>query len=160
VLSGDDRDLGAGLGERREDGLRAQEFGIVHHHLLPALAVIEIVAADAVHGRRRAGDDGEIVWIGEARHHAIADGVGAVGQHPTAPGHTPAAHRLREIGGLAAVNADDDDGLARPGVGLAVDCNVLAHVSYSALAACLSGLPLVTPSSAITARIAESAPFM
>ena len=127
VLGGDDGNLGAGLGECRQNGLGAQEFGIVHHHLLPALAVIEVIATDAMHRRRRAGDDGEVVGVGEARHHAIADQIGAVGDGVLQPGHDAGLDRFLKIIGLAAIDTDDDDGILRGGIVLAVNGNRFHH---------------------------------
>ena len=58
-------------GEGRQDRVRAQVLGIVHHHLHVRLAVVEVVAADPVHARRNSGDDRQVVRIGERRHHGI-----------------------------------------------------------------------------------------
>ena len=57
VLRRDDRDFGAGIGKRRKDRTGAQIFHVVHHDFRARFSIPEIISADAVHGRRHAGDD-------------------------------------------------------------------------------------------------------
>ncbi len=71
VLGGHHRDLGAGVVKRLHDGRRAQEAGVVHHHFLLAQRIEEVIARDAMHRRRTAGDDRQVVGIGEARDHRL-----------------------------------------------------------------------------------------
>jgi hypothetical protein len=71
--------------------LDPQELRVVHHHLFPRLGVEEVVAANAVHGRRLAGDDGEVVGIGEAGHDAVGQQAGALGKHLAEPRRAPAS---------------------------------------------------------------------
>ena len=77
VLGGDHGDLGAGIEEGLINGAGAHELGVSHHHVLAAVAVEEEVGADAVDRRRHAGDDGDVVGVGEAGDHAIATQVAA-----------------------------------------------------------------------------------
>ena len=91
---------------------RAQPLRVVHHHLGAAGDVEQVVAADAVHRRRRAGHDRQVVRVGEARHHAVGDQRRALGQRALQPRHVAGGHGLGEVVGLAAVDADDHGGLA------------------------------------------------
>ena len=88
----------------------------------PASAVPEIVAADAVHGRRRAGHDRQVVRVGERRHDAVGGAGRCRVRRATArKGARPAAMACVDVVGLAAVDADDDQRTVRPAVGAAVD---------------------------------------
>ncbi len=79
VLGRHHGDPRARLLEGLEDGRRAQPLRIVHHRFLAGGRIDEVVAADAVDGGRPAGDDREIVRIGEARDDRMAAAVLALG---------------------------------------------------------------------------------
>ena len=108
VLRGHHRDLGAGIVERLHDGRRAQEFRVVHHHFGLGRRIVEIIAGDAVHGRRAAGDDRHVVRIGEARDDGMRQQIGAVFHHPRHIRRQPLLDRALDIAGLRSVDADDD----------------------------------------------------
>ena len=109
VLGRDDRDLRARVGERGEDRAGAQVLGVVHHHFGAGVAVPEVVAADPVDGRRRAGDDRQVVRIGERRHDAVGGEAGARVAQAGEVGRPSGRDRLVDVLGLAAVDADDDE---------------------------------------------------
>ena len=144
-----------------------RNFGIVHHHLFPAVGIEEVVAADAVLGRRPAGDDREVVRVGEGRHDAVGQKVRALGQHLAEPRRAAGLDGALDVAGLRAVDADHDGGLARQAVAAAVDGDLAAasvlrlsgamRTSYSAANA---GPPLLTRISSSTSRTASSAPSM
>jgi len=121
VLGGDHGDRLAGVGEGGEDGRCAQPLRVVHHHFGAGRDVEEIVAADAVHRRRHAGDDREVVRVREARDDAVGDEHRAGREHFLEPRHVVVRDRLGDVVGLAAVDADDDRRLVGEGVVPAVD---------------------------------------
>jgi hypothetical protein len=127
VLRGDDGDVRAGVRERGEQGAAAQEARVVHHDLGLLLAVPEIVAADAVHRRRRAGDDRHVVRVRERRHDAVGREAGAAVREAGEPRRRAGADREVDVVGLATVDAHDDDGLLRGRVGAAVEGDGLGH---------------------------------
>ena len=100
---------------------RAQPLRVVHHHLGARGDVEQVVAADAVHRRRHAGDDRQVVRVGEARDHAVGGEHRAGGEHLLHPRRVAVRHRLGDVVGLAAVDADDDGGLVGQAVAAAVD---------------------------------------
>ena len=106
--------LAPGVRERREDRAGAQVLGVVHHHFGAGVAVPEVVAADAVHRRRRAGDDRQVVGIRERRHDAVGGEAGARIAQPREVRRAPGGDRLVDVLGLAAVDADDDERPSRP----------------------------------------------
>ena len=71
VFRRDDGDLHARIGGTGQNGGRAQVPGIVHQHLGPLLRVEKEVAADAVHAGWHTGHDGQVVRVGERRHHTV-----------------------------------------------------------------------------------------
>ena len=86
------------------------------------IGIDEIVAANAMHRRRLAGDDRQIVGIGEARHGGKAAPILALGDHAFRDwASSPCCACDFHIGRLAAVAADDDQRRLRPGIGAAVD---------------------------------------
>ena len=122
VLRRDDGNFRAGVGECGQDGAGAQMARVVHHHFLAALRIEEIVAADAVHRRRRPGHDREIVGVGEARHDAVGEEGGAVAREQSAEkGRDPGGDGGRDVLELAAVDADDDQRPIHPAVRSAID---------------------------------------
>mmetsp|Transcript_5274 Transcript_5274/g.19787 ORF Transcript_5274/g.19787 Transcript_5274/m.19787 type:complete len:465 (+) Transcript_5274:979-2373(+) len=121
VLGGDDRDAQARIRERCQQRGRAQVFRLVHHHFAAGLAVQEVVARDAVHGRRRAGDDGQVVRVGEGRHHRVGHQGAAGLQDALQLRHQAGQQGLRDVVGLAAVDAQHDDRPVRNAVAAAVD---------------------------------------
>src|SRR5262249_53918864 len=74
-----------------------------------------------VHGRGRAGDDGEVVRVGEARELGSSDGVHAALDELGDPRHEPAFERVLEIRRVATVETEDPGALGRDAVGAAVD---------------------------------------
>ena len=60
-----------GLLEGLKQSRYAQELGIVHHHFGIAGGVVEVVTTDTVYARWHAGDNGQVVGIGEAGNHAV-----------------------------------------------------------------------------------------
>ena len=110
VLGRHHGDLGTRLLEGFEDGGGAEPLGIVHHRLLAGGGIDEVVAADAVDGGRAAGDDREVVGVGEARDHRVAPAVLALGDDALEVRHQALLHGDFHVGGLAAVTADDDKG--------------------------------------------------
>ena len=127
VLGRDDGDAGARLGEGGQDGVAAEILRVVHHHFGARLAVPEVVAADAVHGGRHAGDDGEVVRICEARHHAGPEEPCALRRGRGQKRHGAGPERLLDVVGLTAVHADDHERARRPRVGSPVDGDGLAR---------------------------------
>ena len=89
------------------------------------LRVQVVVAGNAMHRGRRAGDQRHVVRAGEARHGAVGDGAEALVHEAGDVRDDAVADALLDVGGIAAVDADDDDGLLRPAVGDAVevDCS-------------------------------------
>ena len=77
VLGRDGGGLDAGIRHGGQDGAAAHQRGVGDHALLAGGAVEVVVAGDAVHGRRHAGDDRGVVGVGEARHDGVGDGVEA-----------------------------------------------------------------------------------
>ena len=121
VLGGDDRDLGAGVVERLHDGRRAQEARVVHHHFLARRAVVEVVAGNAVHRRRTAGDDRHVVRVGEARHRGERGEVRAVLHQPREIRREAGLDRALDVARLRAVEADDHRRRLREAIVAAVD---------------------------------------
>ena len=126
VLGGDHGDAAAGALERREQRLDPQElrasFIITS---LPDFGIEEVVAADAMHLGRPAGDDREVVGIGEGRHHAVGDQAGALCQHPGEPRRAAGLDGALDVAGLRAVDADHDGRPPRQTIAAAVDGNVV-----------------------------------
>ena len=58
-----------------EDRVAAHHLGVGHHDLGAAVAVEREIARDAVHRRRRAGHDRQIVRVREARHRRVGERV-------------------------------------------------------------------------------------
>ena len=105
----------------RQDRLGAQILGIVHHHFDAGVGIVEVVAADPVHRRRRARDDREIVGIGEGRDHGIGQARRSTGQHRGQPRRRSARGRPVNVLGLAAVDTHHDERTVRPLVAPAID---------------------------------------
>ncbi len=120
VLGRHHRDLRAGIVKSLEHGRRAQEARVVHHHFLARLRLVEVVAADAVHRRRAAGRDRQIVRVGEARDHRMRGAHRALRLDLLQRRHQPGLDRLIQIGRLAAVQADRNRRHPRPGIIAAV----------------------------------------
>jgi hypothetical protein len=139
VLGRDDGDLRACFLERREDRRRAQEFRIVHHHLLAGVRVEEVVAGNPVHRRRPAGDDGKIVGVGKAGHNAVGAQVAALRRNVRQIRRHAGLHRLFDVGRLRAVDADHHGRRFRPGITPAVDLDLCSCPYHSAL------IPLFSP---------------
>src|SRR4030095_16737965 len=59
----------AALGEPGENAVGSQKLRPVHHRFLAGGRIEKEVPGDAMHGRRHAGDDRDVVRIGEAGHH-------------------------------------------------------------------------------------------
>ena len=57
VFGRDHGDLGVRGGKGGENSAAAQVLGVIHHHFGAGFAIPKVVAADAVHRRRHAGDD-------------------------------------------------------------------------------------------------------
>jgi len=70
--------------------------------------------ADAVDGGRRAGHDGDVVWIRERGDHGVDDSRRAAGERGRKPGHRAGLDGSGDIVGLAAVHADDHDVVCGP----------------------------------------------
>ena len=87
----------------------AQIAGIVHQHFGVLLGVVEVVAANAMHAGWCAGDDGQVVGVGEGGHHAVAREHCAFGLQAFEEGGHAGLHGLVDVFLLAAVNADDHD---------------------------------------------------
>ena len=121
VLGGDHRAGLAGARQRGQDGRRAQPLGVVHHHFGAGRDIEQVVAADAVHRGRHAGDDGQVVRVGEARHNAVSDQRAAQVQGSRHPGHHACGHRLGDVVGFAAIDADHDGGLGGQSIASLVD---------------------------------------
>ena len=111
--------VGAGPGQAGQHGGAAQPAGVVHHDLLARVPVVVVVARDPVHGRRRAGGDGGVVRIREGGHHGPRRAADPVGGQARQLGHD--VGRRLQVRGVAAVDADADDRLARHLVAAAVD---------------------------------------
>ena len=135
VLRGHHGDLGAGIMECREDGRRAHELGVVHHHFGAGRRVVEEVACDTVHGRRAARDDGKIVRIGETRDHALGVRVQAV-VHEASEGRSDTGiDRGLDIAGLRAVETDDDGRPLRKPITASIACDFShGHSAFTWLA--------------------------
>ena len=115
VLGGDHGDrLRRRRRARRGSSARAATSGRSSSLRCRRRDVEEVVAADAVHRGRRAGHDRQVVRVGEARDDAVGDQRRAGREHLLQPWHVAVRDRLGEVVGLAAVDADDDDGLLRP----------------------------------------------
>src|SRR6218665_3842154 len=56
-------------------------LGVFHSHFCAAGRIKKRVATTAVRGGGHAGDDGQVVGIGEGRHHAVSDEAAAVLEH-------------------------------------------------------------------------------
>ena len=153
VLGGDNRNRSSGLLKRREEGGGAKQRGIVHHHLLPGFRVEEVVPGNSVNHRRASGDDGEVVGVGEARHHALGAQVHALRKHPLHEGHHPIGHRRFDVSRLRTVNADHHRRCLRPGVASSVDFNRF-HAAFSAGAQLWT--PMVSRVLPITATASSS----
>ena len=104
---------------------RAQVLRVVHHHFGAGVAVAEVVAADAVHGRRRAGDDRQVVRVGEATAPRSRRSGGAAWRGCARASGRGLPRPRCDVVGLAAVDADDDGGLLRRLVAPAVDGSVM-----------------------------------
>ena len=120
VLGGDGGGLHAGFRHGGQDGAAAHERAVGDHALLAGGAVEVVVAGDAVHGRRHAGDDRGVVGVGEARHDGIGDGVEAVAPERGDGRQNAVGDAAVDVGGVAAVVADDDGGPLRRAVAAAV----------------------------------------
>ena len=107
VLGRDHRDPAAGGRGGCEDGVVAQEAGGVGHHLLAGVGVEDVVAADAGLRRRRAGDHGAVVDVGERRQRTAGLAVVAAGGQLGQVGQFAVREAKREVFPGAAVDADD-----------------------------------------------------
>ena len=125
VLRRDHRHLRARVRERRQQRAAAQVLRVVHHHLGAGVAVKEVVAADAMHRRRRAGDDRQVVRIGEGRNDAVGVEHRAVRRQAREERRDAGANGLRYVGRLAAVDADHHQRSIHPAVGPAVGADCL-----------------------------------
>ena len=121
VLGCHHRQRQAGIGQCRQQGGRAQPFGVIHHDLHVVGHVVQVVAANAMHAGWHAGHDGQVVGVGEGGHHAVGHQRGTVGQRSLQPGHLAICYSLGQVVGLAPVDADHHGGRAWQLVGSAVD---------------------------------------
>ena len=71
ILGGNHGNARTGILEGLENRRRAQQLGFIHHYFAIVFAVVVKITANTVHHRSYAGDDGNIIGIGETRHHAI-----------------------------------------------------------------------------------------
>ncbi len=94
--------------------------GVRDHALLACSAVEIVVAGDAVNGRRCARDKRGIVGIGEGGHHRIGFTEEAAAAETCHGRQDPVRDAARDIGGVAAVIADDGSGAPRQTVGAAI----------------------------------------
>ncbi len=120
VLGGNRYHLGPGVGEDGQNRLAAQQFRAGHHHRLAGLVEV-IVAGDAMHRSWRASDQRHVVRAGEAGHRAVGDGVETFVHEAGEVGQDAVAAALLEVGGIAAIDTDDDHRLTRPLVSHAVE---------------------------------------
>ena len=104
-----------------------RNFGSFIITSLPAVGIEEVVAANAVHGGRLAGDDGEVVGVGEAGHDAVGQQAGALRQHLAEPRRAAGLDGALDVAGLRAVDADHDDGLLGQAIAAAVDGDLAAE---------------------------------
>lgn len=109
--------------EKTAGRVPAQGAGVVHHDLPAQRGVEEVVAADAVHGGRNAGDDREVVGIGEAGDHAVGQKRSARVEHAIEKRCDAGADRLCEVVQLAAAHADDHQWCIWPAIAPAIDAN-------------------------------------
>ena len=116
VLGSDHRHLGAGIGKSGEYGAAAQVFGVVHHHFAVGVAVVKIIAADAVYRRGHPGDDGQVVRIGEAGHHAIALECRAGGDHARKKRRDAGGHRSGDVVVFTAIDTDHHQRAVHPAI--------------------------------------------
>ena len=97
VFGGDDGDLCACIVEGLEDCACTEQFGIVHHYLFTSLRIQEEVTGNAMYLRGHACDNGEVVGISEAWHHAIAPQIGSTAQYLLHERHLAAGHCFLNI---------------------------------------------------------------
>ena len=121
VLGGNHGDLCAGIRKCSKDRAGAQIFRVVHHDLGAGVAVPEKVAANAVHRRRGAGDDRQVIGIGERRHHAIGGQAGAAVLEACEERRDAGFDGLIDVVRLAAVDAHNDDRVLGPAIFAAID---------------------------------------
>src|SRR5262249_51545605 len=95
-------------------------LGVVHHHFHAGLAVVEVVAADPVHGRRGTCDDRQVVGIGERGHDGVDLERGPFREDVAQPRRRPVLHRLRHIFRLTSIHAHHHHRRLWPPIGPAI----------------------------------------
>ena len=106
----------------RQDCATAQQFGPGHHYRLAALVQV-VVAGDAVHGRRSAGDQRHVVGAREAGHRAVGHRAESVAHEAGDVRQDLVVKTPLDVGRIAAVDTDKGDRLHRPAVVDAVEMN-------------------------------------
>ena len=101
----------------------AHHLRVGHHDLGAAVAVEREIARDAVHRRRRAGDDRDIVRVGEGRHRRVGERVEPGLAPPRDRRQHPGREPRLEIGRVAAIGADHHGRPRRAAVAAAVERN-------------------------------------
>ena len=123
VLGGDHGDPGPGIVKGRKHRLGAQKAHIVHHHLAARFGFVQVIAADAMHGRGPSGRNGQVVGVGETGDHRMRQPVGAGRANAFQGRHQTGLDGNRQILRLAAVQTDDEGRHLGPGIGAVVDDN-------------------------------------
>jgi hypothetical protein len=86
-----------------------------------AISSTSVIAAGAMNLGWPAGDDRQVVRVGEGRHDAVGDQIGAGLQHLLEPWRAARGDRGLDIAGHGAVDADHDGRLESPSVDLKID---------------------------------------
>ena len=113
VFRRDCRGPDAGAGHQCEDRLAAHQFVVGHHDLAAGFAIEAVIAGDAVHRRRRAGHDRDIVRVGEGRHDSIGGAEKAVAAERADRRKDAVRDAALEVFGIAPVDADDHGRMLR-----------------------------------------------
>ena len=97
---------------------------MIHHGFLAGGGIQKEIAGDPVDGRGHAGDDRNVIWIGEAGHGALSDGGEALRHQAAEVREQVPGEAIADVGGVAAVDQDDDHGRLRPAIAPAVRGNL------------------------------------
>src|SRR5947209_5058673 len=99
---------------------------------MPGLAIETVVAGDAVDRGRGAGDDRDIIRVGEGRHRGVRGAEIAVAAERADGREDPLGDAVVEVFGIAPVDADDHGRALRLAVPPAVELDRLRHRRFSA----------------------------
>ena len=94
VFGCNDSHFATRIGQCSQQRRRTQPLRIIHHDFNIVGAVVQIIAANAMHTGRRACHDGQIIGVGKTGHHTIGLQARALCQYFFHPRHVAPSHSL------------------------------------------------------------------